>query len=555
MTITQLRVLAVSAALACAAARPAGILGAGQQAPRLVLTDDGAELDAALTAKTPPRDVAVRLAGVSLPDADPARTRLLLLADIDAGQTAASLVSVSYVVENERGQPQGKALRRKELAPTADGALAFSDTVSVPPGTYRIKLAAMRNNRVGAASATVNVRVQSMGTLRLGDLLVGESTGGDLRSSTSFDRRIRGDRLVASFALAGAPTPADVTMTAGVAKDAGSPALLSAAASAEAGTEPVRLAQAILDLRALPQGEYEARVVVSSGGRELGRVTALFTRERSAASAASAAPAAKARGRSAGAPLTAGGFQADVVLDPAVLRPFLDELSLRAPDSAKGAIEQAKAGRFADAAKSAAASKDPNDPTRPFLQGVWLLSERQLQAASESFRDTLRVAPDYFAGAFYIGACYAAGGRDPQAVNAWQTSLVGLEQYPIVYRLLGEALTRMGQPEKALDALDEALAKWPDDSGIRVRVARAALDAKRYERVVELVDGALERKPAPDLLFVGMQALFEQSAARPEAASAETVSRIKRYRDAYAAAGGTQQALVGEWVSAVEKKK
>jgi len=546
-----------------------GALAAAQSPPRLVLVDDARELDAALAAKTPPRDLSVRVAGITLPDADPTKVQLLILAEIaptEAGATKAdagaagpssALVSVSYIIEDERGQARAKGLRRRELQPTAGGAFDFTEAVSVPAGSYRVKVAVMRNTRIGAAQATVAATARTAGSLRLGDLVVGETVGEDIAASVAFDHRIRGDHLVASLPFAGPSAPADVAIAVEVAKNESGPAMMSAAARLSDTRDAVRIAQAVVDVRALPPGDYVARVVVSQNGTEAGRATTPFTREAVTRAAGSPTPAGgtpAGRGRTAAAPALAGGaFQAEEVLAPAVLRPFLDDLAARAPDRAKPAIEQAKAGRFVDAAK-AASSGDANDPAKPFLQGLSLFSQKQLQAASESFRETLRAAPDYFVGAFYIGACYAAGGRDPQAVNAWQTSLVGLDQYPIVFRLLADALTRMGQPDRALETLDEAVAKWPEDGALRARAARAALDAKRYERALALVD-EWKGQPNPELLFAGMQAIFEQVSQRADAADGATVARMKRYRDAYVAAGGPQQALVAEWSSTVERKK
>jgi len=288
-------------------------------------------------------------------------------------------------------------------------------------------------------------------------------------------------------------------------------------------------------------------------------MSAPFTREGAAAatpapSIPAAAPTAARPRPGSPPPVPGNAFRPEEVLDPVVLRPFLDELALRAPDRAKPAIEQAKAGRFGEAASTAAVA-DPNGPAKPFLQGLSLFSQKQLQAASESFRETLRAAPDYFVGAFYIGACYAAGGRDPQAVNAWQTSLVGLEHYPIVFRLLADAQTRMGRPDRALETIEEALAKWPGDGDVRLRAARAALDARQFDRVFTVVDEGLKGHAAPDLLLAGIQAAYEQVGQRSEPPAGEQVARARRYRDAYVAAGGSQQALVAEWLGAIERKR
>jgi hypothetical protein len=113
----------------------------------------------------------------------------------------------------------------------------------------------------------------------------------------------------------------------------------------------------------------------------------------------------------------------------------------------------------------------------------------------------------------------------------------------------------MGQTDRALDTLEEAAAKWPEDADLRLRLSRAALDARKYDRVTAIVDAALTAAAVvdPELAMTGMQAIFER-AQGPEPLPADAVSRMKRFRDAYVAAGGSRQSLVNEWVAAVEKK-
>jgi len=524
-----------------------------QQVPKIVLVDDSAELEAALASRAPRRDLPVRLTAISLPDETPSKVRVLVIAEIDERQESAGLASVAYAMSDERGQRRAHALRRVELHRLASGALAFLEVVSVPPGTYRLKLASLRNNRVGTAEAAVPARLQSAGSLRFGDALIGDTPGDDILASVSADRHVRGDRLVVSLPIdVDQALPSDLAITVEVANGQSGATVLSAPAPVLAGEGPARLAQAVLDIRVLPAGDYNARVTVAAGGREPAHVLAPFTLERATGSGTGAsAPRAGA----APAPVNgARSFRPADVLDPAVLGPFLDDLAARGSDRTRPAIDQARSGRFVEAAQ-AAASNDPNDPVRPFLQGLSLFSRNQLQDASEAFRETIRAAPDFLVGVFYIGACYAAGGRDPQAINVWQTSLVGLDQYPVVYRLLSEAMSRTGRSERAVETLDEAIGKWPDDRDMRLRLARAALDARRHDRVLELADSSLSHTPAdPDLLFVGMQAIFEHVTQGAGPPLDDAAARMKRYRDAYIAAGGPRQSLVAEWVAAVEKK-
>ena len=532
--------LAVTIALAAPS-----LASSPQQPPRIVLLDDTAELDAALAARTAPHDIPVRLAAFSLPDDDPAKTRVLVVAELSDPGGSGSLASVACAVRNDRGQQLAYLFRRLELRRTADGTLAYAGILTVPPGTYRLRLAALRNSRVGAADVPLTARLQAAASVQVGDLLVGDTPGELAATNVSVGRRVRSDRLVITVPLGlTGDLPAGFLLTVDVAKDKSGAAIVSAPAIVARGSGRARLAQAVVDARAIPDGDYAARLRISAAGREVSSVSTPFVLDRGATRAGGPAVAMSMAPR----------FSPEEVLDAAVLSPFLDDLAARAPERSRPAIDQAKAGRFEDAARALTAN-DPNDPAGPFIRGLTLFSQGQLQAASDAFRETLRAAPDFFVGAFYIGACYAAGGRDQQAVNAWQTSLVGLEQYPIVFRLLGEAMSRIGQPERAVDILDEAVSHWPDDRAMRLRLAKAALEARRYDLVTQCVEAGASRQPADaELLLVGMQAIFERATQSADAPPDDSLARLRRYRDAYVAAGGSQTTLVAEWVAAVEKK-
>jgi tetratricopeptide (TPR) repeat protein len=519
--------------------------------PKIVLIDDGAELESALASPTPPKDIVVHLTAVNLPGESAAGTRVLMVAEIDARRDSTALASVAYALYDGKGKEQAHALRRVELRRRPSGALAFFEVVTVAPGAYRLKVAALHDGRLGTGEFSVTVRLQTAGPVRLGDLVVGDTPGGDIAWSLAAGGLVRGDRLVASLTIAAdADLPSDFAITMEVARDPSAASMLSAPARVLPGEGRTRVAQAVFDARLLPSGECSVRAIVSVGGREAARLATSCSVDRTPGASASSPRSGPVSGTASAAP----GFNPEDVLDPTVLAPFLDDLAPRASDSARPAIGQARDGRLADAAKAAAAA-GPDDPARPFLLGLSLYSQGQWQAASEAFRETLRAAPDFFVGAFYIGACYAAGGRDPQAINAWETSLVGLEQYPVVYRLLGEAMSRAGQADRAVETLTEATGKWPENRDFRLRLARAALNARRYDLVVELADAALAQpKPDPELVLAGMQAVFERVTAGAGPASDDTLARMKRYVDAYAAAGGPQQPLVAGWLAAVEKK-
>ena len=542
--------------LACSLMAPPAPAGqaappAPQQAPVIVLENDDGVLDKALESRTPAGGLAVRVAAVNLPGQGADAGRILVAAEIDARREATALTSVAYALYDSKGRPAARALRRAELRRRPSGALAFLDVAAVKPGAYRLKVAALSDGRVGTAETPVTVRVQAAGPVGLGDLVVGSVPGGDIESSLVAAGPVRGDRVVISLPVAASPAlPADVAIRMEVAKDAAGASMVAAPATVLPGDGQTRVAQAVFDARVLASGDYAGRAVVSIGGREVGRVVGTFSLDRSAVAAGAAPGGAAPVARTS----AVAAFKPGDVLDPAVLAPFLDDLAARGPAVAGPAIAQAKAGRLAEAARTAASAK-PDDPARPFLRGLSLYSQGQWQAASDAFRETVRAAPDFLVGAFYIGACYAAGGRDQQAINAWQTSLVGLDQYPVVYRLLGEAMSRLGQADRAVDVLGEAAGKWPDDRGLRLRLARAGVEARRFDLAADLADAEIARgDPDPALLLAGMQAIFERAMGSEGPAPEDALARMKRYREAYAAAGGSELALADGWLAALEKK-
>ena len=186
----------------------------------------------------------------------------------------------------------------------------------------------------------------------------------------------------------------------------------------------------------------------------------------------------------------------------------------------------------------------------PFLRGLSLLAKRQLDPAAAAFREAIAASPQLLVGAFYIGACYAAGGEDAKAINAWQTSLIALGQYPAVYRLLVDALIRTGQPERARVLVEDATRKWPEDEALRAQAMRANLEAGRYEKALEYADQVIEQRPADTAtLFLAMQSIFQAVLDGPDARVDVLLPRLQHYYELYVAAGGPRQALAAEWVT------
>ena len=249
------------------------------------------------------------------------------------------------------------------------------------------------------------------------------------------------------------------------------------------------------------------------------------------------------------------------MLDSRVTGFFLDRLFITGatpPAAVQPLVGHARAGRFdeilAELGNLSPAAAREVAPV--FLHGLALLARRDLEAAAARFRESLRLDSEFFPAAFFLGACYAAGGRDREAVGAWQTSLVAEDEAPFVWTLLGDALLRLNEGVQAAEILREAASLWPEDDQIRVRLGLAYVMSGGGADALATLDPYFDRHPEDHArLFVAMRLLYEATAAgRPVGTAAEDLARFTRYARSYAAAGGPQIALVEQWHRFLESR-
>ena len=352
-------------------------------------------------------------------------------------------------------------------------------------------------------------------------------------------------------------------MTLEVAETPDGPALVSSPAPfAGGGTPRQRQALANLDLAVLPPGRYVVRARVTVGDETIATETRPLAIEAAPApppapAGAGAAPAGAPAPRFEAASLVET-FSRDPLFEPAVVGEFLDEVLFAAarelPPSLQEAVTDARAGRLAEAADKA--KSDRLHPLATFVRGLAALQQGQLEAAAGFFRSTLQTAPGAYAPMAYLAACYAAGGRDDEAAGAWQTSLIGLDDSPVVYQLLVDAAMRSGDGQTAMGALQEAMGKWPDDGRFTGRLGVALLLFGRPKDGLVALDRHLAAHPDDQhALFVAVQAIYGVGAAGGAVESpAQDLARARAYTGAYARLGGSQQALVTRWLDFLEKR-
>jgi len=401
--------------------------------------------------------------------------------------------------------------------------------------------------------------LSSAGTVQTGDLMLAEpGSSGGMSMAPAIEPEIRGDGLAGYLELRSTENASleSASVALELAREPNAPTLLSGPLPVEATNDAGRrIAQGLVRIGDLPAGDYVARAVVSISGRPVARVVRAFTY----------APTSEVRRRAlvAGGRAAEGGgvglgFEAAQVLQPQVVSYFLDRKAGGAvrevPSSAVGgtpldaAIAAARAGRFDELASPAPSDADVG--TSAFLQGLGLFSRGELEPAANAFRQALRADADFSGATFFLGACYAAGGKDREAVGAWQATLAVEDSAPFVYAVTADAHARLKEWEQAVDLAQEAAARWPDDARARMRLVRALALAGRRADALTALDAHLSTQPAdPDILLLGMKVLYDAAAdAQPVAGAAADRQRFERYLQSYRAAGGGEIALAERWL-------
>jgi tetratricopeptide (TPR) repeat protein len=388
------------------------------------------------------------------------------------------------------------------------------------------------------------------------------------------DGRVRGADVEAYLEVIAKNDQAVVAgVTFGVADSPGGAPLVSARASVtrEGASEPWR-AGAALNLTLLPPGGYHAVAIVSDGGRVIGRVSRPIRIDRAGAApaAAAAAPGSAPPRGDAGEPrvaFTAGeagglvkAFARDSVLGRETLEYFLGRLrGVESEASIMPALGPAAdallTARYDDALVSLAAV-DAARFSVAFMKGLALFGKGSLEPAAAQFRGSLDLSPDFLPAAFYLGACYAAGGQDREAVGAWQIALISDPHARIIYDVLGDALLRLQDGDQAAGLLAEAHDEWADDDRFVPRLAAAEALRGRAAEALALLDGYITRHPTDtDVIFLGMRLLYETRTAGRHARSAdEDALAAGRYAELYRAAGGPNSGLVDRWAAYLAKK-
>jgi tetratricopeptide (TPR) repeat protein len=326
--------------------------------------------------------------------------------------------------------------------------------------------------------------------------------------------------------------------------DPDSPPLVSAPATLAPGArESWRVATGVLGALALPPGRYVARAHIVRGGRKIGVLSRPFVLEREANSRVSLSTASAASVAFAG---TLPKFDRAMALRPDVVSAMFDLVEKRSP-ALKEAVAVARAGRYGAGALEALSAGDQT--VASFLKGLDLFTQGQLDEAATQLHISAGERRDFFPAAFYLGAAFAAAGRDRDAAGIWQLALGSEPRPAAVYAMVADARLRGGQPTSAIDILKPAFDRHPADSDLAKRLGIAYVLVGSYAEAVPVLDAYLTREPSDqDALLAAVVAQYETARAGQTLSNVDR-AKLRKYSAAYK---GPEQALVDKYLTTLQ---
>jgi tetratricopeptide (TPR) repeat protein len=466
---------------------------------------------------------------------------------------------------------QGKKVTAGDVALVNPGGdiLPFSTNISVPPGSYIVRLGVMDSaGRVGSVDHRAEVRDMPLGALTAtGPMLVRVPDASEGAPRLAVDAVRQDERLALEIDLEGDKGRLEATSVEfEVAATADGAALLHTAATLSPGPrEGSMLAQGVADMRLLPPGAYVVRAKVTSRSEPLGDLRRAFTvmgKPRLVLDATD--PSVTIVGRTvperpAGRLLVAAPpFALDHVLSPPILGAFLDRVAVR-PDAASPAVRELLARARSTGLQGLVVSDEQAAaaPVGAFLKGLTLLANNKIEPAAAAFREAMRGSADFYQAMVYLGACYAAGGKDKEAAGAWRTALIREGDAPELHVMLADAFLRQGRGDLAVEDLVTARSRWPEDQGLTRRFAIAARLGGQPIDALQALDEHIDKRAEDEHSLAFAQLMLYEAFERrqPIQSVDQDRERMVRLAGAYRARGGSSLALVDSWVAAAARKQ
>jgi VWFA-related protein len=488
-------------------------------------------------------------------DVASSRIKVLVAVTLDRTFNRDGDFSLAWYLTDTKGNIVSIQDEQKVSLPSVQAAgrpQTFASALLVDPGAYSLTIAAVDGDgRRATVEHGFEARLNSIGQLRLSDVMLAEPPATGRTVTPAVDGRITSDTLVAYQELYSVAEPqlGMASLTLEVARDEKSRALESAPMHFVGGeTRGIRSAEASVPVALLADGDYVARMMIAQNGRPIGSIVRPFTLARATAVAAESptpSPAATFTVR-------VDPFDRTLVLSRPAVGFMLDRLRPvgmpELPPALLPALGLSRAGRFEEA-KAIVERAGVSHYAAPFFSGLAELAAGNMDKAAADFSASLAAAPDFLPAAYYLGACYATVGRDRDAIIAWRSGLIADVGAPWIYTTFIDALLRARDTRLALQALASAGSLWPESDDIRVRLGTAqALSGQAADAVRTLIPFVESHAGDHERLLLILRMLYEARAANtPVEGMAEDRARFDKYAAAYEKAGGKSLDQVAAW--------
>lgn len=505
-------------------------------------------LGTALRSPFPIPEVPLRVTSYAYRDGAPGKVRVVIAAELQQTDSPSTDYTVGFVLADAENRVVANMVETRALAPADDrpGApLVFVGSAVVDPGMYTLRFGAVdAEGRRGTVLRPVPAWETTGQEFAVGDLIVAGASERKEGLMPAVEARVGEGRLATYLELyASAPAAFDATAVAVeiAPDDASEPLVRVPARLVEASRPELRIAQAMISTRLLPPGRYLTRVHITRDGKPAGFLTRPFIVLPRVPSATDS-PAEPLPAALLGA---APKFELSAVLTPQVIGTMLDLAEQKAPEL-KSVFAAARAGKYMAAGMEALQAG--HQDAASFLGGLDSLQKGQLERALQLLSAGAGQRREYFPAAFYLGAGFAALGRDRDAAGVWQLSLGTVPRPSIVYPLAADARLRDNRPEAIVPLLEPARQQYPEDLEIARRLGLAYVMTGRYGEAVPLLDAWLAKNGTDqDVLFAAVLAMYESSDGRPLPDAAR--ARTTRYAQAYR---GPLKGLVTRYVEALQ---
>jgi VWFA-related protein len=479
------------------------------------------------------------------------KVRLVVAAQIGEAGAKPGTFTLGYLVIDDQNRIAASFGDQVKLEPgsgSPNEPLRFTGGVLVDPGIYSLRLGVVDSEgRRGSIVRDVSAWKMAGEQFALGDLIVGGiPTQGQGGLSVQVEPYVQTQGIAAYLELysTSEQTWSGTTVTFEVADDPDAAPLTSVPVTVAPGRQPTwRVASGVIDAKMLPPGRYVARAKIARDGKAVGVLARPFVFEHVGAAAPAGSVAAAAAAVSFASSLPK--FDSASVLAPDVVGTMLDMVERRSP-GLKDALAEARAGRYGPAALEALTTGDQT--VAAFLRGIDFFAKGQLDQASTQLQVSAGPRREFFPAAFYLGALFAAAGRDQDAAGVWQLSL-GTEPRPAaVYTMAADARLRTGQALSAIDILKPAYERDPTHDEIARRLGMAYSMTGRHAEALPVLDSYLSRRPTDqEMLFAAIVAQYEVARAGQPLSNLDR-TKLRKYAAAYK---GPNQALVDKYLSTI----